>query len=292
MPAVLGPLDVRRRRGAMLFSDVDGTLLDGRTPLDTVRASWAASARSVEVVLASSRTVEELVTLLDELGGDGDLIAENGCCIAVRAPQLARALGAAEEFMHRGRRWYVSCRGTPSGAVLAAIGQARQASGATVRFAHELPSAVRASRFDGTPAAERLALARRCTVLVEPPASKRANAAWLRALREDGYAVELGGQWLAVWQGPDKGDAVRTYLEARRAVGSVPRVVGAVGDGENDASMLQAVARPLAVQRPDGQYHPSLRAVPRVEIVPAQGHTGWRVAVEALESSVLAPVPS
>ena len=81
----------------MLFSDVDGTLLDGRTPHETVRASWAAASRSVEVVLASSRTVEELVTLLDELGGDGDVIAENGCCIAVRAPQLAQALGALVE---------------------------------------------------------------------------------------------------------------------------------------------------------------------------------------------------
>jgi HAD superfamily hydrolase (TIGR01484 family) len=275
----------------MLFSDVDGTLLDGRTPHETVRASWAAASRSVEVVLASSRTVEELVTLLDELGGDGDVIAENGCCIAVRAPQLAQALGAAEEFTHRDRRWYVSCRGASSDAVLAAIVHARQALRATVRLAHELPPALRAARF-GTPAAERLALARRCTVLVEPPAPDRANAAWLRALRRDGYSVELGGRWLAVWQGPDKGDAVRTYLEGRRAVGDVPRVVGAVGDGENDASMLRVVACPLAVQQPDGHHHRALRAVPRVETVAAEGHAGWRVAVAALASFGLAPALS
>ncbi|MFL5506802.1 MAG: HAD hydrolase family protein [Gemmatimonadales bacterium] len=275
----------------MLFSDVDGTLLDGRTPRETLRASWASASRSVEVVLASSRTVEELVTLLDELGGDGDVIAENGCCIAVRAPQLARALGATEAFTHRGRRWYVSCRGASADAVLAAIGHARQALRATMRFAHELPPALRAARF-GTPAAERRALARRCTVLVEPPASDPVNAAWLLALRKDGYAVELGGRWLAVWQGPDKGDAVRTYLEGRRAVGDVPRVVGAVGDGENDASMLRAVARPLAVQQTDGNHHPALRAVPCVETVAAKGHAGWRVAVAALASSGLTPALS
>ena len=277
------------QREAMLFSDVDGTLLDGRTSLAAVRASWLAATREVEVVLASSRTVEELVALLDAVGGDGDVIAENGCCIAVRSPRLARALGAWDEVTHGERRWHLRCRGVPADTVLTALAQARATCGASVRFAHELSPEQRAGRFDDAPDAARIALARRCSVLVEPPPTSRANDAWLRLVRAQGHRIELGGRWLAIWRGPDKGEAVRAYLAARDAVGATPRVTAAVGDGENDASMLRVVSRPLAVRQMGGRHDPTLRAVPRAEAIAAEGHVGWRVAIRMLAADALAP---
>ncbi|MGH7629833.1 MAG: HAD-IIB family hydrolase [Gemmatimonadales bacterium] len=265
---------------ALLLSDVDDTLLDPATPKRAVSEGWGAVARRVEVVLASSRTLEELIYLLGELGADTDLIAENGACTAVRSSAVARVLGATETLTRRGRRWFVACPGAPAEEVLATLRRVRTDHHADLRLAQELSRERRTELF-GEAYPARLALARRCSVLAEPPARNAANDACLAALRCAGYQAAAGGRWLAVWRGPDKGEAAHAYLAARRQVGLRPASVAAVGDAGNDASLLRAASLRFAVRRPDGHHDRALLAVPGA--VPlAAGHAGWREAAQLL----------
>jgi hypothetical protein len=92
---------------------MEEALLDG-TPIRVVGRGLETVRQRVDVVLASSRTVEELMSLLHQLRVDIDVIADNGAAIAVRSPVLARCLGATESLTCSGRRWYVASAGAPA----------------------------------------------------------------------------------------------------------------------------------------------------------------------------------
>jgi mannosyl-3-phosphoglycerate phosphatase len=268
-------------RQSLLFSDVDGTLLDDGTSLGEVAGGWAALTGRVEVVLASSRTVDELIDLLDEIGAAADLIAENGACIAVRSAALARALGTTETVTRKGRRWHVACTAAPATAVIAAAARARDRHAATVVLAAELPPEQRLELFGGSRRAE-LALSRRCSVLAVPPGLSAASEAWLDMLRQEGFHAVVGGRWLVIWRGSDKGAAAEAYLAARHQLGTSPPLVAAIGDAANDAPLLRAVSTRFVVQRRDGDYDPSLLAIPATVPLGRAGHAGWREAVARL----------
>jgi HAD superfamily hydrolase (TIGR01484 family) len=275
---------------ALLLSDVDDTLLDHHTPISTVAEGWAAVARHMEVVLVSSRTVEELIHLLGELRADADVIAENGACTAVRSPVVARMLGATETVTRRGRRWYVASPSASAEEVRAMLQRVRGEHQAEVRLVPELPRQRRAELL-GHAGAARLALARRCSVLAEPPLPGPANDACLKTLRSAGYHAAVGGRWLTVWRGPDKGGAARAYLAARREAGLRPAGIAAVGDAANDVPLLCAASIRFVVRRPDGRYDPSLRAVPGAVPLDAAGHPGWREAAAHLVAEMAPRMP-
>jgi hypothetical protein len=254
----------------LILSDPEDVRLE-RSQIGELIAALAR-APDLDLVLVSSRAVEELVYLLHELGADADVIAENGACTAVRSPTLARRLGATETIRRRGRYWYIARAGSPVSGVLDAVERARGTRGETVRLATEVPAPRRAELVGGSHLI-RLALARRCSVLVEPPADGAPDDAWLLALRREGYRVAPGAGWWVVWRGPDRAEAARTYLAARRSSGRRPSEVAAVGDAARDAKLLAAASTRFVAPRPDGSYDTQLLAT--LGAVPlAAGHAG------------------
>jgi predicted mannosyl-3-phosphoglycerate phosphatase (HAD superfamily) len=266
----------------MLLLGIDETLGDNRVPPPHVVHAWKALTNSADVVLASSRTVDELLFLLGELQADADLIAENGACVAVRSLPLAQALGATERLSRFGRRWFVACRGLAARQVVAAMGQARTLHGADVRFAHEVPRGRRAELLDSD-YRTRLALARRCSALAELPARTPANDAWLETLQRAGYQAEFGRQWLTIWRGPDKGDAASAYLAACAQAGVIPTHVAAIADGPSDSALLRTgAATRFVVNRACGGHDASVLAIPGTVPLAATAHRGWGEALRRL----------
>jgi hypothetical protein len=162
-----------------------------------------------------------------------------------------------------------------------AVEAARARHAAPVRRMAELePEAL--ARLIGDPGDVRRAGIRRASVLVHADGDGDALAAWVADLRRRGHQVLSGGRWLAVWRGPGKGQALRRYLRARALAGKAPAIVAAIGDGENDVSLLQSAEFRYAVPRPDGTVHPALRALADVAIAPEAGTGGWCRVVSAL----------
>ncbi len=269
------------RARALLLSAVDEVLLDGRAARRDVAAGLDAVSRHADLVLVSSRTVEELIYLLHELGAEADLIAESGACTAVRSPAIARNLGATETLLRRGRRWYVASPGAPVAEVRTSVARARAEHEAAMRLAPELSRQRRMELLGGLHAA-RLALSRRCSVLLEPPADGAATDACVEALRSAGCKAVIGAQWLAVWRGPDAGEAASAYLAARRTAGFRPAGIGAIGAADGDAALLRAASLRYVVRVPGGQHDPSLLALPGAVAVAAAGPAGWFEAAAQL----------
>jgi len=265
----------------LLARDVDGTFWSEGLPLAALCQAYARRPPQVEVLFASSRTAEELDHLARTLGAGGDFIAENGAVAVTADEDVAWHLpGARRARVGRGHA-FVAIWGDEAATVRRAVEAARARHAAPVRLMEELEPATLA-RLIGDEADVRRAAIRRASVLVHATEAGDAVAAWVADLRRSGHQVLSGGRWLAVWRGPGKGHALRRYLRARALAGRAPAVVAAIGDGENDASLLQSVEFRFAVPRPDGTVHPALRALADVAIAPEAGTGGWSRVVSTL----------
>lgn len=89
--------DGRRRLPAAVFSDVDGTLLDGdhRVSPRTVTAARSLAAHGIPLVLVSARMPEALDGIRRELGNDGPVVCYGGAYVlgADGAELLSRPIG-------------------------------------------------------------------------------------------------------------------------------------------------------------------------------------------------------
>lgn len=254
----------------LLFSDVDGTVLgrDGRYAVDADElARWRSS---VEIVLASSRTVLELSRNQRDLGLDGPVVAENGA-VAAFPWEPAAALGATRAEID-GRDWWVTILGWPAARLREQVQRAAARLGVAI-----------VDQDDVEPGLGRVA-----SVLVRPadPAAGMEVLAPLAAdLRRAGCAVASGGDWLAVTGGADKAAGARAVRQALALAGHAYRCVAAVGDGDNDLPLLDVADRGYVISRADGSWHPALDAHPGASRAPVPGIAGWREVVRRLAAT-------
>lgn len=250
----------------LLFTDVDGTLLD-RAGAYAMTAGELAEVRDrVAVILASSRTILELSRNQRDLGLDGPVVAENGAVVALPWDDTLREVGAFEEI--DGRNWCVVAIGAPAQELRAEARTIATSLGTAFIDQGEVEPAV----------GRRYSLA-----LQQAPGRDAASLDRLAdALRRSGRSVASGGSWLCVTGGADKGRGVRTVLDCYRRLALPFRAVAAAGDGDNDVALLLAAERRFVIGHDDGTWHPSLRALPRVECVPIPGIAGWREVIRRL----------
>ena len=164
----------------LIFSDVDGTLLDteGSCPLPAPVLEGIASRH--QVVLTSSRYADELYLLQSKLGLPGPVIAEDGSVVA-------------------GPDGEVSVLGTPRAELLE-------------RLATALGEAERSRLLALEPAEQRARLA---SILLP---SRVARPELTIQLRSSGLSLTAGGKWATVTAGSDKGRAA-VHVAASLGVG-------------------------------------------------------------------------
>ena len=248
----------------LLFSDVDDTFLDeGRVPPAVVAALRDAASR-IELVFVSSRTIPELGSLQAMLGIARDFITEDGTLTVVTSAAVADLIGASEPARLGTRLVRVVRHGASLDLVLDGIRAA--AEGLGLEFD---PALIEANRD------------REHTVLIG--ATFPGVHSLTAELTQAGFNVRVGRRWISVSRGGGgKGEAVRRYLAARRAAGGAPPVVAAIGDSENDASMLALVPRGFVINRPGEGHHAALTAIQGITVLEASGCLGWVEAVESL----------
>lgn len=252
----------------LLLSDVDDTLLDRHGRYAVTPDELASLSRRVLLVLASSRTVLELSCNQRDLGITGPVVAENGAVIAFPWRESLHAFGVPQVI--DGRPWCVMSLGTSAAALRDEVHTAALALGVAY-----------VDQRDVEPT-----LDRRCSVLLRPPAghSDASLAPLVDALRQRGLSVSSGGAWIAITGGAEKGDGAYEIRSALERLGQRYALVVAVGDSDNDVSLLLAADRRFVIGRDDGTWHPALRALPDAECVSTPGIAGWRDVLRQLNA--------
>lgn len=244
-----------------VYTDVDGTLLDDNGQLACASALREVAERA-HLVLASSRTLDELSALTLSWGIRADLIAENGAWMAWTSPQ-----GASVRESIEGADWWVLQVGEDRDAVLRLLFATSTADSTPPQLADEWTEAEWRRATGQSVIDARRARRRRGSVLLTG-ASAQQLAAW----RTAGLEPEPGGRWMCVTRGAGKGRAMRLHATI---AGSPPLTIG-IGDAANDRSLLGAVSQPLIVRRSDGRVDPALLdLVPPAAVLDAPGAAAW-----------------
>lgn len=247
---------------AIVFSDLDGTLLDHDTyAWDAAKPALAAlKARDIPLVLASSKTAAEIVRLRDAMGfGHCPAIVENGA--GLLEPSGAGE-GQHDDAIHR--RLIEALDATPD--------RLRQDfSGFSGWSLDELASRTGLPPEDAARAATRR--------FSEPglwSGDDAGRSEFEAELARQGVAARQGGRYLTLSFGATKADRMR---EIARRYGS-PTMI-ALGDAPNDVEMLETADIGVIVANPHRAPLPELRGETTGRILRTQkpGPEGWNQSV-------------
>lgn len=251
----------------ILFSDLDGTLLDHHTY--SYRAALPALAEfkqlGIPLVINSSKTAAEIESLRKEIGNTDPYIVENGSAIIMpkesplvcQAPQRQEMPGKLAYLYGEPRSYILQCVAAASEALglpLSGYGQWQAKDVA----AHTGLSEERA----------RLSLQRDFSepLLWQYGAPERSQLA--EVLEPDGLHLLIGGRFThVVGKGADKGICLKALAKAYQQASGQSTLTIALGDSPNDIAMLEAadiavlirspIKPPPAIIRPT--YTPMLR---------------------------------
>jgi len=275
-----GP-QMTKSRKLVVFTDLDGTLLDHRTysfeeaspALDRIRLA------GVPLVLCSSKTRPEIECVRRQLNSLHPFIAENGAAVYIPPRYFPFAVAGA-----RAREGYLVLEcGRPYREVVALLHRtAARLNVAVVGFSDM--SVAEVAEACGLPLAEaRLARAREydepfCVVA----GGSAARARLCRGLRRVGIRCVAGGRFDHATGSADKGTSVARLIVLYRRVDRRVLTVG-LGDSLNDLPLLSKVDLPVIVRNPAARSTAQLRgALPAARVTRGAGPAGWAEAVNGI----------
>lgn len=272
---------LRRNEQIVIFSDVDGTLLDNRYQLDVPLPVLRQAFDQFCVVLVSSRTLAELFHLQEEIGCDGPCIAENGGIIADYTPLSGQsawsweAIGPGLMAVHQ--------VAAPIGETIQLVRQLAAQYSVSITGLADLSVSECALRSGYSTADAARAVERRASVLLDPEVAEQpgADALW-SALQQHGCTILFGGRWISIVRGADKGRAARAYLRALASRGERVSYTVGIGNESNDEALLRVVDRPFVIRNPGHGYAKRLANIPGATLLQQAGGAGWVEAFEAL----------
>lgn len=266
-----------RSRSYVVFSDLDGSLLDHHTYSFAQAKPALEKLRITEipVMLVSSKTRAEIEDIRETLGNSQPFIVENGAGIYV--PKIV-APTQPEHTASAGEYWlYASVE--PRAHWLRLIEQAgRDFTGEYQTFFSAGPEGIEV--LTGLPAPDAAAASNRdYSEPVSWTGSAENKARFIARLRELGATVQQGGRFLSVSGDCDKGRAIRWLREQYRDWHGTDEVIDiAIGDSGNDVAMLEVAATALLIRSPNHEF-PKLRRTKAVIHSRGEGPAGWSEGV-------------
>lgn len=251
----------RRSPRWVLFTDLDGTLLDAVTYLfDAARPALEALRRAdIPVIPSTSKTRAEMAPILKSLGIRGPCIIENGGAI-LEEDGTVRPLGPTAATLLRG---YALLKTRAKGALRGFHEMSDAEVSAETRLSIEESSRARKREFDLP-----------FTILEAQPLGPVLE----KEARKVGLRVSRGGRFYHLHGPSDKGKALKVLKRRWRG-----RSAAAIGDAANDLPMLKAADVAFAVRTQEGRHDLELVAgVPGLRLIDRPGPEGWAIAVEQL----------
>lgn len=270
MPSLQDPL--------LIFSDLDGTLLDIHTYSWAPAADWLEKLQEhqIPVILCSSKTAAEMLAIQSDLGLDGlPFIAENGAVIQLDArwddhPDAPRLID-----------------GAPHEEIVSVINQLRDQQGFKFTSFDDVEVKV-VGEWTGL-TRERATLARlhEASVTLIWRDSDERMAAFSEALDAVGLKFVQGARfWHILDARGGKDQALRWLAEQYRLREGVAPVTLGLGDGPNDAPLLDSVDYAVVVKGINRLgVHLQKDSPERVYHTRQEGPEGWREGLDHYFSS-------
>ncbi len=262
----------------LVFSDLDGTLLDKET------YSWAPAAgavralaeRGIPLILSSSKTFSEIRKISSSLGNVAPFIFENGAGAAI-PPGVFPAL----KGLVKRQEWRIKLFGDGRAKVLKVLHRRRELGARLEGFddwtAQEIAVVTGLDMESAARAKDRLA--------TEPFLWRDAEEKWpafASAIEQQGLTLVRGGRFWCAMGHFDKADALRwLYALYRDQDPDAKFLVVALGDSPNDIGMLKAADIAVLVNSADADRM-DISELPGLRRTTGFGPSGWQEAITAI----------
>jgi len=263
-----------RKETWLVFSDLDGTLLDAATySCEEARpALRALEKKKIPLIFCSSKTRAEIESLRRSLGNRHPFISENGGAVYIPPETFSQEVPLPAE-----REGYLVLElGLPYAALRAFLADVQAEWPGRIRGFGDMSDAEVARLCGFSIVRARLARQREydepflaSDVKALSRLEERAEASGLRIVR--------GGRFHHLIGPNDKGTAVRRLKEMYVRDRGPVRIIG-LGDSPNDLPLLREADVPVLVPKPDGGVQPGIDLAGLV-LAPGPGPSGWREAV-------------
>ncbi len=245
----------------IVFTDLDGSLLDGTTYSyeAATPALTALREQGITLVLVSSKTRAEMEPLRQRLGHHDPFIVENGGAVFIPHGLFDFPF----ERMRTRSPYQVIELGLPYHMLREVLKQIEDAVETPLQGFGDL-SVEAIMQVTGLPHADAVLAKQREydePYLLQGPQPLIEEVC--RQIVTRGLRWTKGGRLFHLMGDNNKGEAasvlLRCYLRQQRMSGQAERIetVG-IGDSINDAPLLAMVDYPILVQKPDGSYDPDL----------------------------------
>jgi len=262
----------------LVFTDLDGTLLDHRTySFEPARPALRLLRESgIPLIICTSKTRAEVEKIRAALGNTDPFIVENGGAIFV--PQGYFSIEPPASRMDSG--YLVVELGTSYSRILSVFSRMKERLPGRLRGFSDM-TVEEVARLAGLSLEE----AARAKIreydepfVLNDPGGKRDV---VREMAESAGLSITQGRFFHLTGDNDKGRAVRVVKDFYARAGGIDlRTIG-LGDSPNDLPLLENVDFPILVQKPGGHYEPSIR-LDNLIFAPGEGPIGWCVAVREL----------
>jgi mannosyl-3-phosphoglycerate phosphatase len=260
----------------LVFTDLDGTLLDAETySFDAARPALdRLRSKGIPLVMVSSKTRAEIEVWRSRIGNKDPFISENGGAIFVPDGYFHFAICASRER----DGYHVIEMGTSYPILVEALQRASHETACRVAAFHSM-DANEVAGLCALPLDEAvLAKTREYDEAFQILDDER-GPALLAALERAGFQWTRGGRFHHVLRGSDKARAVQQLRDLYGRKYADLRTVG-LGDAPNDASFLNVVDIAVLIRSDNTERLQEL--VPRGRATPLEGPGGWNQAVLAL----------
>lgn len=256
----------------VVFSDLDGTLLDSRSyEFDEARPALELLHKlRIPLVLCTSKTRAEVLSIRERMGNTDPFIVENGGGIFIPAGYFGRRVGNTESSGYE-----VIPLGKPYSLIRTRLLELRKQTGVIVRGFGDMSIE---EIVQLTALSPESAIKAKMRDFEEPfffPDGESSD--FLRAIEDSGLKWTRG-RFFHLMGNHDKGQAVgivkRFYEKGRMEIQTI-----GLGDGLNDLPMLISVSEPVLVRHADGSFDPHV-ILPNLVKTRKVGPAGWNEAVE------------
>ena len=262
----------------LVFTDLDGTLLDHRTySFEPARAALRLLRESgIPLIVCTSKTRAEVEAIRAALENTDPFVVENGAAVFIPDGYLSTEIPAAR----KDSGYLVIEIGTSYHRILRAFSQMKKRVPGRLRGFSDL-SVEEVARLTGLSREEAARAKKREydePFLLDDPAT---HLEIIRKTAESSGLSITQGRFFHLTGDNDKGRAVRLVKDIYSRAGEIaPWTIG-LGDSPNDLPLLENVDFPVLVQKPGERYEPSIR-LDKLIFAPGEGPVGWSAAVREL----------
>lgn len=261
----------------IVFSDLDGTLLDDRTYCydEALPALRLLQEHEIPLVFCSAKTRAEQMVYRDALQVHDPFIVENGGAVMVERGYFKQPHG----FTRTEGGLDVLQLAIPRIEIRRILAKVRSDLNLPLQGYGdmEVEDVARLTGLDTESAAR--AMRREFEETVVTPLDEPERERLARALARHGVSITSGARFISLSSSNDKGRAARALTDMFRRERDHVVTVG-IGDSWNDAALLAVVDIPLLVQRPGGTW--ASLPLDRVRKVKGVGPKGWSRAMQKL----------